>query len=74
MKKTTTSQSAFFNLRVLIGLLTVLVGVFLALVGFGAFSAQAQQKPRIIINSTDPLVAFTSWASTGKTIWRPEQS
>ena len=56
MKKTTTSQSAFFNLRVLIGLLTVLVGVFLALVGFGAFSAQAQQKPRIIINSTDPLV------------------
>src|SRR5438552_1374924 len=56
MKKTTTSQSAFFNLRLLIGLLTVLVGVFLALVGFGGFSAQAQQKPRIIINSTDPLV------------------
>ena len=56
MKKTTTSQSAFFNLRLLIGLLIVLVGVFLALVGFGAFSAQAQQKPRIIINSTDPLV------------------
>src|SRR5256884_9814919 len=56
MKKTTASQSAFFNLRLLIGLLTVLVGVFLALVGFGAFSAQAQQKPRIIINSTDPLV------------------
>src|SRR5436309_9132569 len=66
MKKTTTSQSAparrslgeggFFNLRLLIGLLIVLVGVFLALVGFGTFSAQAQQKPRIIINSTDPLV------------------
>jgi hypothetical protein len=43
MKKKSTSQSAFFNLRVLIGLFTVLVGVFLALVGFGAFSVQAQQ-------------------------------
>jgi hypothetical protein len=47
MKKKSTSQSAFFNLRVLIGLFTVLAGVFLALVGFGAFSAQAQQKPAI---------------------------
>src|SRR5438128_7881871 len=56
MKKTTTSQSAFFNLRVLIGLLIVLVGVFLALVGFGAFSAQAQQKQNIITTSADPLV------------------
>src|SRR6058998_2358559 len=56
MKKTTASQSAFFNLRVLIGLFVVLAGVFLALVGFGVFSAQAQQKPHIIINSTDPLV------------------
>src|SRR6266513_1678484 len=56
MKKTTASQSAFFNLRVLIGLFIVLAGAFLALVGFGAFSAQAQQKPHIITNSTDPLV------------------
>jgi hypothetical protein len=47
MKKKSTSQSAFFNLRVLIGLFTVLAGVFLALVGFGAFSVQAQQKPAI---------------------------
>src|SRR5437773_11487786 len=56
MKNKSTSQSAFFNLRVLIGLFAVLAGVFLALVGFGVFSAQAQQKPHIIINSTDPLV------------------
>jgi hypothetical protein len=56
MKKNSTSQSAFFNIRVLIGLFVVLTGVFLALVGFGAFSAQAQQKPRIITNSLDPLV------------------
>jgi hypothetical protein len=47
MKKKSTSQSAFFNLRVLIGLFTVLAGVFLALVGFGAFSVQAQQKPTL---------------------------
>jgi hypothetical protein len=49
MKKKSTSQSAFFNLRSLIGLLVVLAGVFLALLGFGTFSnasAQAQgQKP-----------------------------
>jgi hypothetical protein len=56
MKQKSTSQSAFFNLRVLIGLFTVLAGVFLALVGFGAFSAQAQQKARIITDSTNPLV------------------
>src|SRR5213593_711629 len=62
MKKKSTSRSAFFNLRVLIGLFVVLTGVFLALIGLGTFSgltatsAQAQQKPHIIINSTDPLV------------------
>ncbi|MGH7984596.1 MAG: sialidase family protein [Candidatus Udaeobacter sp.] len=54
MKKKSTSQSAFFNLRVLIGLFIVLAGVFLALIGFGTFSGltansvQAQQRPTII--------------------------
>src|SRR5213594_4826192 len=64
MKKTTASQSAparrslgeggFFNLRLLIGLCIVVAGVFLALAGFGTFSAvtansaQAQQKHKII--------------------------
>jgi hypothetical protein len=38
MKKKSASQSAFFNLRVLMGLLIALTGVFLALVGSGAFS------------------------------------
>src|SRR5206468_10502830 len=62
MKKKSTSQSAFLNLRVLTGLFIVLAGVFLALIGLGTFSgvtatsAQAQQKPHIIINSLDPLV------------------
>src|SRR3984893_17767209 len=54
MKKNSASQSAFFNLRILIGLFIALAGVFLALAGFGV--AQAQQKNHIITNSTDPLV------------------
>jgi len=54
MKKKSASQSAFFNLRVLIGLFMVLAGVFLALLGFGTFSGltassvQAQQNHKII--------------------------
>src|SRR5438132_7745473 len=54
MKKKSASQSAFFNLRVLIGLFIVLAGIFLALAGFGTFSAitagnaQAQQGHKII--------------------------
>jgi len=38
MKKNSSSKSAFFNARVLIGLFVFLAGVFLALLGFGAFS------------------------------------
>ena len=54
MKKKSTTQSAFFNLRVLIGLCIALGGVFLALLGLGTFSAltasnaQAQQKKGLI--------------------------
>jgi len=43
MKKKSTSKSAFFNLRVLIGLVVVLAGVLLALLGFGAFSNASAQ-------------------------------
>src|SRR2546427_11003164 len=56
MKKKSASQSAFLNPRVLIGLFIVVAGVFLALAGFGTFSAitassaQAQQKKAKIIN------------------------
>ena len=43
MKKKSTSQSIFFNLRVLIGLFVVLGGVFLALLAHGTFpNASAQ--------------------------------
>ncbi len=54
MKKKSTSKSAFFNLRVLLGVCIVLAGVFLALLGFGTFSAltasiaQAQQSHKSI--------------------------
>src|SRR6266568_4646853 len=62
MKKKSTSQSAFFNLRVLIGLCIVLVGVVLVLAQFGVFSAAAQgilqtmTRGKIITQSQDPLV------------------
>ncbi len=62
MKKKSTAKSAFFNLRVLIGLCIVLVGVSLALAGLGVFSATAQsigqalQKYKVITSSSDPLV------------------
>jgi len=54
MKQKSTSQSAFFNLRVLIGLFVVLAGVFLAVIGVGTFSgltassAKAQQTHKFI--------------------------
>ena len=62
MKKKSASQSAFFNLRVLIGVFIALAGVFLALMASGMFSATAQNviqamtKGKIITNSSDPLV------------------
>ena len=54
MKKKSASHSAFFNVRVLIGLFIVLSGVVLALISLGTFSgltassAQAQQNHKII--------------------------
>ena len=40
----------------LISLFVFLVGVLLALLGFGEFSVQARQRPQVIMQSTDPLV------------------
>ena len=54
MKKKSASKSAFFNLRVLIGLFIGLAGISLALVGLNAFTAnragnaQAQHGPKIV--------------------------
>ena len=49
-------EGGFFNLRVLVASVFCLAGVFIALLGFGAFSAQAQQNHSIINQSIDPLV------------------
>src|SRR5438874_3811153 len=46
MKKKSTSRSAFFNLRVLIGLFVFLTGVFLALVSVGFFPSAKAQSPK----------------------------
>src|SRR5436190_6289401 len=56
MKKKSRSQSAFFNLGIVIGLFLVLAAVFLGLLGVGEFSAQAQQKQSVSGNPIDPLV------------------
>ena len=55
-KQSTSSQFAFFNLRALVGLCIALGGVFLGLLGLGAFSAKAQQNYDVTTRSTDPLV------------------
>jgi hypothetical protein len=55
MQKNPASQAAFLNLRVLIGLFVVLAGVFLALLGMGAFSsAFAQGKGTKNTNQASP--------------------
>ena len=46
MKKKSASQSAFFNVRVLIGMFIVLAGVFLALVGFRRCSRQRPKRAK----------------------------
>src|SRR6476646_1067441 len=59
MKKKSASKSAFFNLRVLIGLCIALAGISLALVGLDAFAANGAPvkiRNHIITASNDPLV------------------
>src|SRR5437870_51908 len=59
MKTKSTSQSAFLNLRVLIGLFVALAGVVLALIGFGTFPAPAASMARArptFIQSVNPLL------------------
>src|SRR6266403_1275417 len=59
MKKKSASKSAFFNLRVLIGLCIALAGISLALLSLDAFaanSAPVKIRNHIITASNDPLV------------------
>jgi len=55
-KQSTSAQSAFFTLRLIVGLCVTLGGLVLALLGFGVFPAQAQQNYRVTTKSMDPLV------------------
>src|SRR5215472_10123418 len=55
MNKKSTSQSAF-ALRLLVASAFCAASVVITLLGFGAFSVQAQQRQQVIMQSTDPLV------------------
>ena len=54
MKKKTNSQSAFFNLRVLVGVVIFLSGVCLALAGLGTFSNASPQSKQTTSRSNAP--------------------
>ena len=69
MKKKSNSQSAFLNLRVFIGLLIALAGVFLALLGVGAFSSATAQSPSQDPGSPGDGLAQTE---TQARIFRPQ--
>ena len=55
MKKKSTSKSSF-TVRLLVASVFCAASVVIALLAFGAFSAQAQLKQQVIMQSTDPLV------------------
>ena len=55
MKTKSTSQSAF-TVRLLVASVFCATSVVITLLAFGTFSAQAQLKPQVIMQSTDPLV------------------
>ena len=44
MKKKSTSKSAFFNLRILIASVLCVVGIFVGMLGMGAFSSAFAQR------------------------------
>lgn len=54
MKKKSVTQAAFFNLRFLIAVVVVSAGVFLALLGSGAFSKANAQGPNQDTAAPDP--------------------
>src|SRR6266487_3146057 len=71
MNKKSASQSAFFSLRVLIGLFVFLAGVFLVLFGFGTFSnAFAQTKEtKQSLNAGQKERAKAGSRLTGDNFW-----
>ena len=68
MKKKSASKSAFFNLRVLIGLCVALAGVSLALLALDAYAvngAPVKIRNHIITASNDPLVPARGYGKFG---------
>ena len=71
LKKKRTARSAFFNLRVLIGLFIVLAGVFLALfvtanpsgLGFDATAGSAQKGPKPVVSPASPSGVQEEWVA-----------
>ena len=88
MKRKSTSQSAFLNLRVLLASVFCLAGVFMALLSFGAFSnasaqsnaaqAQAQESEAQQVGQTTVIPALHSDLSRPlreqPLIWPPAQA
>ena len=64
MKKKSSSQSAFFNVRVLIRLFIILAGIFLALLGLGWFSNVFAQ-PKISSLDSASLFSVPTFSAQG---------
>ena len=58
MKKKSASRSAFFNIRVLIGVFIIAAGALLALASSGVFSVAAQS---VIQTMTQVVLSLTPW-------------
>ncbi len=56
MKQKSKSPSAFVNRRVSLGLLFVFAAAFVAVLGIGQFSAQAEEEQPTTVKSSDPLI------------------
>ena len=66
MKKKTNSQSAFLNLRVLIGVVIFLSGVCLALAGLGTFSNASPQSKQTKSRSNAPATDAIQYSPADK--------
>src|SRR5438034_8042029 len=65
MKKKSSSQSAFFNVRVLIRLFVILVGIFLALLGLGEF-ANLFAQPKISTRDSAGPFSVPTFSAQGR--------
>jgi len=80
MKKNSTSQFPL-TLRLVVASVFCAASVVITLLGFGAFSAEAQPRQQVIMQSTDPLVPvgfdcsrISELGIENKKLAKPEQS